>query len=122
MFMWYILGAFRERRLAIAFRASCCSLKALQQMGDSLSHSNMERSYLATLFNLSLFDIPMYTLTNHGKFSLQMHIVLLFPFALFSFMIVVVFQGKHIAHKAYVQDVHPVSQFHGGLHFLHNSA
>jgi hypothetical protein len=37
-------------------------------------------------------------------------------------MIVVVFQGKHIANKAHVQDVHPVSQFHGGLHFLRTSA
>jgi hypothetical protein len=37
-------------------------------------------------------------------------------------MFVVVFQGKHIANKAHVQDVHPVSQFHGGLHFLRTSA
>jgi hypothetical protein len=35
VFIWYILGAFRERRLAIIFSASCCSLKALQQMGCS---------------------------------------------------------------------------------------
>jgi hypothetical protein len=37
-------------------------------------------------------------------------------------MIVVVFQGKHIASNTHVQDVHPVSQFHGGLHFLHTAA
>jgi hypothetical protein len=80
----------------------------------------MERSYLATLFNLLLFVIPMCTLTNHGKFGTKAHSSFV-SILLFSFMIVV-FQGKHIANNAHVQNVHPVSQFHGGLHFLRTLA
>lgn len=67
----YSLGCpFRERQLAIASRGSYYSLKAPQQMGDSWFRSNMAHSYLATLFNLLLYVIHMFTLINHGELSL----------------------------------------------------
>lgn len=110
--MWFQGCKYREKLPAIAFPVCCYSRKEPLLMGKLLFPSNSALSSQVTPFNLSWFGIHMYILINLGETLSCMCFVLHIFFK--KYWCLWVFQGKYFFGDAHVQNVHSVSQFHGG--------